>query len=198
MQGADLGLGAPIATDGALLAGARDGDLAAFEAIAAQRLPGLYRLARAILGGDQDASEATRNTLVGAWHELPHLEDPTRFDGWLDRILVSECRMGLERAARNLGDSGPVPGEPGAATPAASGEPTEVPSDELDRDAIVRLLDTAFESLDATDRAVLVLHDLEGRTPEGIAGTLHMPLGTVRWRLHEARLVLRAALEVPA
>ena len=110
MQGAGLGLGAPIATDGELLASARDGDLAAFEAIAAQRLPGLYRLARAILGGDPEASEATRNTLVGAWHELPHLEDPTRFDGWLDRILVSECRMGLERAARNLGDSAPVPG----------------------------------------------------------------------------------------
>ena len=198
MQGADLGLGVPIASDGELLARARDGDLAAFEAIAAQRLPGLYRLARAILGGDPEASESTRNTLVGAWHELPHLDDPRRFDGWLDRILVSECRMGLERAARSLGGSAPMPAGPGAATPAASGATNEVSSDELDRDAIVRLLEAAFESLDATDRAVLVLHDLEGRTPEGIAGTLHMPPGTVRWRLHEAHLVLRAALEVPA
>jgi RNA polymerase sigma-70 factor, ECF subfamily len=198
MQGAGLGRGAPIATDSALLASARGGDLAAFEAIAAQRLPGLFRLARAILGADQEASEATRNTLVGAWHELPHLEDPTRFDGWLDRILVSECRMDLERATRSLGDTAPVPAEPGTATSAVSAAPDEVPSDELDRDAIVLLLDVAFESLDATDRAVLVLHDLEGRTPEGIAGTLHMPLGTVRWRLHEAHLVLRAALEIPA
>ena len=71
-------------------------------------------------------------------------------------------------------------------------------ADELDRYAIVGLLDRAFESLDAVDRAVLVLHDLEGRSPAAIAGTLHMPPGTVKWRLHEAHQVLRAALEAPA
>ena len=184
MQGAGTEPGAPSATDGSLFARARGGDLAAFEAIAVQRLPDLYRLARAILGVDSGAAEATCNTLVGAWHELPHLDDPARFDAWLDRILVSECRMDLERAGRE-----DVPSRP-AAPPDAS--------DELNRDAIVRLLDDAFESLDSLDRAVLVLHDLGRRSPAAIAGTLHMPPGTVKWRLHEAHLVLRAALEVPA
>ena len=187
MQQTGIEPGAPSATDGGLFARARSGDLAAFEAIAVQRLPGLYRLARAILGDDAHAAEATCNTLVGAWHELPHLDDPARFDDWLDRILISECRMDLERAGRGDGPPGP----PGPAAP------PEAP-DELDRDAIIRLLDGAFDSLDAVDRAVLVLHDLGRRSPASIAGTLHMPPGTVKWRLHEAHLALRAALEVPA
>ena len=81
--------------------------------------------------------------------------------------------------------------------PSRPAAPPDAP-DELDRDAIIRLLDGAFESLDAVDRAVLVLHDLGRRSPAAIAGTLHMPPRTVKWRLHEAHLVLRAALEVPA
>jgi RNA polymerase sigma-70 factor (ECF subfamily) len=184
MQGAGIGSGAPATADGDLFVRARGGDLASFEAIAVERLPRLYRLAHAILGDDTEAAEATSNTLIGAWHELPRLDDPARFDEWLDRILISECRMTLERAGR-----GEVPPGPSASLAA---------TDELDRDEILRLLDGAFETLDAVDRAVLVLHDLEGRSPGAIAGTLHMPLGTVRWRLHEAHLVLRAALEVPA
>lgn len=184
MQGAGIEPDAPSAADDSLFARARGGDLAAFEAIAVQRLPGLYRLAHAILGVDVEAEEATCNTLVGAWHELPHLDDPARFDDWLDRILVSECRMELERAGREE-----VPPRPDV--------PPDAP-DELDRDAVVRTLDEAFESLDAVDRAVLVLHDLGRRSPAAIAGTLHMPPATVKWRLHEAHLVLRAALEGPA
>ena len=195
MQGAGIEPGARSTADGNLFSRARGGDPAAFEAIAVQRLPGLYRLARAILGSDAEAAEATCNTLVGAWHELPHLDDPTRFDEWLERILVSECRMDLERAAR---DHGTLPSREPDAGRSVAGVADEPDRDELDRGAIVRVLDRAFESLDAVDRAVLVLHDLEGRPPAAIACTLHMPLGTVKWRLHEGHLVLRAALEMPA
>jgi RNA polymerase sigma-70 factor (ECF subfamily) len=205
MQGAGIEPGASSAMDGDLFARARGGDLAAFEAIAVQRLPELYRLARAILGVDSRAAEATSNTLVGAWHELPHLDDPARFDAWLDRILVSECRMNLERAGHEHVPRTPgvAPDAPGAApvpwdTPDAPAAPPDAPPDELDRDAIIRMLDGAFESLDGVDRAVLVLHDVGRRSPAAIAGTLHMPVGTVKWRLHEAHLALRAALEVPA
>jgi RNA polymerase sigma-70 factor (ECF subfamily) len=184
VDGAGIEPGAPPTADLGLFVRARGGDLAAFEAIAVERLPRLYRLAHAILGGEAEAAEAASNTLVGAWHELQRLDDPAQVDEWLDCILVSECRMELERAGR-----GEVPSGPSVSLAAP---------DELDRDEILRLLDRAFETLDAADRVVLVLHDLEGRSPGAIAGTLHMAVGTVRWRLYEAHQILRAALEVPA
>jgi RNA polymerase sigma-70 factor (ECF subfamily) len=175
---------ATSATDLGLVARARSGDLGAFEAIAADRLPALYRFARAILGDDTAAADAASSTIVAAWRELPHLDDPARFDGWVEHILVSECRMDVERAA--------PPGSP------VADDLSPVGADELDREAILRILDASFESLDAVDRAVVVLHDLDGRSPAAIAGSLHMPVGTVRWRLHEAHERLRAALGAPA
>ena len=57
------------------------------------------------------------------------------------------------------------------------------------------LLEGAFERLEPDDRAMVVLHHLEGRPLAEIAALLHMPVGTVKWRLHQARGVLQHALE---
>lgn len=184
MRQTGVGPGTATAADAGLVARAMGGDLAAFEAVAADRLPALYRFARAILGDGPAAADAVSSTVVAAWRELPHLDDPARFDTWLEHILVSECRMVVEHA----------PGLPASADPAAdAGAP-----DELEREAILRVLDRAYESLDAVDRAVVVLHDLDGRTPAAIGDALHMPAATVRWRLHEAHERLRSALGPPA
>ena len=56
---------------------ARGGDLAAFDAIAASRLPGAYRLAAAILGNEGEAADATQEALVAAWRGLPGCRIPT-------------------------------------------------------------------------------------------------------------------------
>ena len=60
---------------------------------------------------------------------------------------------------------------------------------------VLDLLEGAFERLEPDDRAMVVLHHLEGRPLAEIAALLHMPVGTVKWRLHQARGVLQHALE---
>ena len=92
------GHGRTAASERALLERARNGDAAAFDAVATMRLPAVHQLARAILGPG-DADDAATCALVAAWHELPRLEDLARFDDWLDRIVISECRMRLGAAA---------------------------------------------------------------------------------------------------
>jgi hypothetical protein len=92
-----------------MLERARNGDASAYDAVIVARLPGAYQLARAILGPDGDADDAASCALVAAWRELPRLDDLDRFDDWLDRIVISECRMRLGSA-----DSGGT----GAAMPA--------------------------------------------------------------------------------
>src|SRR5262249_58684589 len=44
-------------------------------------------------------------------------------------------------------------------------------------------------------RAVLILKDMEGQKYEEMAETLGVPIGTIRSRLHRARLELREILE---
>ena len=62
----------------------------------------------------------------------------------------------------------------------------------------VDLLERAFERLDPDDRVLIVLHHLDDRPLNEIAEAVHMPLGTVKWRLHEARRALLQALEAMA
>jgi RNA polymerase sigma-70 factor, ECF subfamily len=171
---------------------ARAGDVAAFEAVAAARVDASFRLASAILGPGADAAEATQAALVAAWRELPRLRRPEAFDGWLLRTLVNECRMRARQLAQaHVADQAPAPAA--GATPAAGEAPGG--DEALGRDEAIDLLERAFEALDADDRALLVLHDLEEQPLAEIAASLHLPAGTARWRLHEARGAMLAALE---
>ena len=172
------------------LRAARAGDPAAFEAIVATRIAGAYRLAAAILGRDADPADAVQNALVAAWRELPRLRELDRFDAWFHRILVNECRMQVRRTSRsrevNAGD----------AVNAAWDQLDDLAqATTLDRIEVLDLLEGAFQTLDPDDRAMVVMHHLEGRPLAAIADALHMPVGTVKWRLHEARQALQRALE---
>jgi hypothetical protein len=95
--------------DPVLVVRARDGDTAAWDALVEARLDGSWRLARAILDDDASAAEAVSNAFAAGWRELPRLEDASRFDDWLDRILLGECRMRLRSAGGPGGAIPPVP-----------------------------------------------------------------------------------------
>jgi RNA polymerase sigma-70 factor (ECF subfamily) len=177
--------------DAGLVRRAREGDAGAFDAIAARRLPGAFRLASAILGGEA-AGDATQNALLAAWRQLPQLHDLDRFDAWLHRILVNECRMQVRRQSRlrEVGLDDEHPDGRGA-----SGRADGLDTSTLDLVEVLDLLERTFEKLDPDDRTMVVLHHLEDRPLTEIASVVHMPVGTVKWRLHEARALLHRALE---
>ena len=58
-----------------LIEQARQGDRAAYEQIVRRKVETVYRTARAILGNDADAEDATQETLIGAWRQLGSLRD---------------------------------------------------------------------------------------------------------------------------
>ena len=53
-----------------LIERARRGDRAAYETIVRQKVETVYRTARAILGNDADADDATQETFIGAWRQI--------------------------------------------------------------------------------------------------------------------------------
>ena len=172
------------------LRAARAGDPAAFEAIVATRIAGAFRLAAAILGRDADPADAVQNALVAAWRELPKLRELDRFDAWFHRILVNECRMQVRRTSRSrevfAGD---------AVNSSWDQLDDLAQATTLDRIEVLDLLEGAFQALDPDDRAMVVMHHLQDRPLAEIAEAMHMPVGTVKWRLHEARQALQRALE---
>ena len=163
--------------DRELLLRARAGDRECFELIVLAKGEAAFRTALAILGNEADARDATQETFISAWRGFAGMRDLERFDAWLGRILINQCRMALRQRGRvhevELADS------PADSSPA---------SDSSD-------FDSAFSRLSVDQRALLVLHHLHGYDVREIARWLGIPSGTVKWRLSRARQALAAELE---
>jgi RNA polymerase sigma-70 factor, ECF subfamily len=173
--------------DDALVRRARAGDVGAFEALLAPRLDRCYRLAWTILSNEADAADAMQDALMAAWREVPRLRDPAAFDGWLNRVVANAARMALRRRSRRRD----VQVRP-AGLDERELEPTAVPVDAhaqavLDWIADADVIGRAFERLRPEERIVLILRYVDERSVAEIAATLAVPVGTAKWRLHEAR-----------
>lgn len=164
--------------DRELLVRARTGDREAFELIVVAKGEPLFRTALAILGNEADARDATQETFVSAWRQFSRLRDVDRFDAWLGRILINECRMALRhrRRVREV----PITDQPD--------------SDFRPQAADSTGFDDAFNRLSVDQRSILVLHYLHGYGVAEIAAWLGIPSGTVKWRLSRARKALASQL----
>ena len=166
--------------DRELLDRARAGDMEAFDEIVLAKGEPLFRTAFAILGSEADARDAVQETLVSAWRKLPELRQLDRFDAWIGRSLINECRDALRRRGRVR-----EIGIEAADFTDSPDRPSQASSE----------LRSAFARLSADQRSILVLHHLHGYGVAEIGAWLGIPSGTVKWRLSRARRALRAALE---
>jgi RNA polymerase sigma-70 factor (ECF subfamily) len=187
-------VGRAVTGDRRLVDLAASGDRDAFDALLRPRLDRLYRMTFAITRSHADARDATQEACVQAWRELPRLRDRDKFDPWLSQITVNAARGRVRSTARRQVREVSVDLDPDAdASTQRPAEPS-VPAESdsfAEGDAIRR----AFARLDGTTRALLVLHYVEG-TPLGeIARSTGSPVGTVKWRLSNARRALERALE---
>lgn len=169
--------------DVSLVSRAASGDRDAYADLIAPRIDRALRTARAILGNDAEAHDATQDALVAAWVNLPRLRDRSRFDAWLNRTLVNRCRETLRqrRRSREIREDADAPLADFAG-----------PSIET---AAVK---AAFGRLSLDERTILLLHHLHGMPVDQVARQLGVPVGTAKSRLWHARRSLERALEAEA
>jgi len=158
------------------------GDADAFEAVVAGRLNRAYRTASAILGSEADAHDVVQDAFVATWRHLPKLRDRSRFDAWLNKMIVNRCRDVLRRQRRSREVALEVALDlSNEASMAAAGD--------------MAALTIAFERLRVDHRHLLVMHHLHRVPVADLARELGIPEGTTKWRLHAARAALARALE---
>jgi RNA polymerase sigma-70 factor, ECF subfamily len=173
----------------------RRGDRGAFDVLVERHHRRVFRLGMRILGDEEAALDAAQETFLKAWRALPGFEGGARFTTWLTRIAINQCRNELRRRGtlkhgrmRSLDEPG-ADGAPGLAEQVPSRESaawTGVQGREL-----AATFTLVLQGMDATDREVLVLKEVEDLSYETIAELLDLPVGTVRSRLHRARAELR-------
>ncbi len=134
----------------------------------------LYRVAFSILRNNDDCKDALQEAALKAWIKRGSLRDEARFQTWLTRILINECRN-IQRRRKRL-----VPLEE---LPEQSAPPPD-PG-----------LWMALQALPDRLRLPLVLRYAEGMSEEEAASALGITRGAVRGRVHRAKIQLRKELE---
>jgi RNA polymerase sigma-70 factor (ECF subfamily) len=162
---------------------ARRGDQRAFERLALDHHPPLFRLAHGILLDAWAAEEATQQALVESWWSLRRLRDPARFERWAYRWLIVACRLESRRQAD--GPPRQIRWPQGLPIPAS------VSARVLDRHRLER----AFLELSVEDRAVIVLRHLLDLSPRVASDALGVPTGALDARLEAATRALSEAFE---
>lgn len=180
-----------------LLEGIRRGDADAFEQVAREVSPRLYRLAMHLTGRKEDAEDLVQETLVRALPALRRFEGRARLSTYLVRALTNLWKNRLRARSRSrivewfrVGGGG-TDLESSDLDPQ---DPAPSPEDLLraeDRAARVR---KAAARLRPDRRLTLLLREVEELSYEEIASITRVPVGTVRSRLARAREDLRKLL----
>jgi RNA polymerase sigma-70 factor (ECF subfamily) len=189
---------ATASNDDALVRLAASGSASAFDTLVATRLDRCYRLAFAILGDPSDAADATQEAFVSAWRQMPRLRDPGSFDGWLNRIVANSARMSRRGRTRRNTRLGTLQMEVRTVDGYAYEPADPAAGQQLDSVATSDAIGRAFDRISERDRLILALHHVEERPLAEIATSLGVAVGTVKWRLHQARIALEHAMEVEA
>jgi RNA polymerase sigma-70 factor (ECF subfamily) len=176
------------ATEAEWVARARGGDRAAFAALVGRHRDRAYTLALRIVRVPAEAEEVAQDAFVRVWRALPGFRGEAAFSTWLHAIVV---RRALDRAAtlrtrraREVAlDATPEPVDVGIGAP------------DLETRARRARLERLMATLTDAQRAVVTLYYLADRSVDEVAGTLGMPVNTVKTHLSRARAAMRAGWE---
>jgi RNA polymerase sigma-70 factor (ECF subfamily) len=182
----------PDASDEDLASRFVGGDPAAFDELVRRHRDGIYRFVRWHLGvPGSEAEDVTQDVLIEVFRSLPRYEGRSRLRTWMLGVAHNVCRQRLRgtfRARRTLVAS--TADELLRTVPDATADLDAL----LDRNEVQAQVRSAIERLGPEHRDVVLLREIEGLSYGEIAGVLHIPVGTVRSRLHNARVELGTCL----
>jgi RNA polymerase sigma-70 factor (ECF subfamily) len=169
-----------IELDELTLAQARRGQVGACERIFRAYQQPAYSVAYRICHCRETAQEITQEAFITAFRKIRQFRGESPFWGWLRRVVVNHALSTLRRSPRDE---------------ALELQDWHAPADgEQEQVGLAMDLEAALGALDADDRAVVWLHDVEGYGHEEIAEMFGMTESFSKTRLSRARSKLRRLL----
>ena len=151
----------------------------------------LYNTMVHVVNSAEEAQDVCQEAFVQSYVKLETFQRNSAFYTWLYRIAfnVAISRRRRRKPTISVEQSRELTGE----------EPIdhrEAPHERLEQSERVAQVQAALATLTEEHRAILGLREMEGFAYEAISELLDLPVGTVRSRLHRARLQLREQLQL--
>lgn len=177
-------------TDEQLLAEFLAGQSEGFELLVRRHSQELYRFLTRFTGSAATAEDIVQEAFLQVYLSAPSFDRDRRFKPWLFTIAANKARDHLRSRARrpempldaHVGNEG----DEGQRFLDFLAEELQEPYAELERQEERELVRSVLDSLPAHLRDVLILGYYHQFPYKEIAEILHVPLGTVKSRLHAA------------
>ena len=168
-----------------LLARAREGDVAAFEAVYRMHSTPVFGTCMRLARDRSEAEELAQDAWVRAWERLGTFRGDAKFGTWMHRLIVN-LLLDRRRSDARWRDRMVSLEDSDRAGLGATRTPT--PDVRID-------FERAVAALPEGARLVFMLHEVEGFKHSEIAERLGIAVGTVKAQLHRARKLLQETIE---
>jgi len=137
------------------------------------------------------AEDVVQNSFVRVCEKIEQFDARRPFRPWFLRIVTNAALKAVTRGRREISYEMLAAEAIGAGARLLAADDPQEQAERSERASVLR---AAVDGLSPEQRAAIVLHYYLGFKESEIAGQVGRPLGTVKRRLHDARLRLRALL----
>ena len=179
--------------DSELIAEGQNGDTQALSELFERHYSSSIRVARAILGSDEEAFDAVQSAYLAAFEHLRSFRGDAQFKTWITRIVKNQCFMYLRQPERRKIHTNPDENEIRAAE-AALAHRTPTPEDLAWRRELDSALSDAADKLPKRLQDVYTLCCVAGLQVREAAAILGLTMPATKTRLFRAQLQMRSTL----
>jgi RNA polymerase sigma-70 factor (ECF subfamily) len=167
-----------------------------FQLLIGPYLRSIKFIAYSILRNKSDMEEVTQESLLKALTHIHQLREGESFKAWLLQIAGNEARTRLRKDRKHLYSSVDQEDEnkEKPVQPKQFVNWRDIPSQELERSELRKVLTAALECLEDGYREVFILRDVQHLSSAEAARILGITEGAVNTRLHRARMQMREHL----
>jgi RNA polymerase sigma-70 factor, ECF subfamily len=160
----------------------------------------VYNLLYRMIGSHEEAEDLAQEVFVTVFKSIDTFRGDSKFSTWLYRVAANHCKNRikyLSRRSRTSGDG--LDGVPEHSMEDAGSAPLQshidAPDKILEGLQLEKLLAQAIASLDEEHRLLIVLRDVEELSYQEIGEITSLNEGTVKSRLHRARMAIKEHIE---
>lgn len=177
----------------------KQGDSRAFDLVVKEFQNKIFSLIYRMMGNAQEAEDLAQDVFVTLYTSIDGFREESKLGTWLYRIAVNHCRNRMkylgrrkESQKRSLDQATErrLSGEKSAGNPRLQAH-LHRPDEMAQGRQLEKILQRELAALDGDQRTLIVLRDVQGLTYQEIVEVVDLPLGTVKSRLHRARMTLK-------
>ncbi len=157
----------------------------------------IYNLVYRFVGNAHEAEEVAQEVFVTVFKSIDTFRGDAQLSTWLYRVAVNHAKNRikyLSRRAYNTTSELDAKSEAKFTPDMRDRAHAERPDYHFEGAQVDRLVQEAIAGLDDDQREIIVLRDVEGLSYEEIASICNLTEGTVKSRLHRARMALKERL----